>query len=145
MATPTRYTCEYHYHIVGTVMEKLWEDLKHNLAWCLNAKNSMENNNGFSPYQLAIAMNLILPNNLNAKPPALKGIINSEVVTKQLQIMHESGKAFTLAESSGRLCLCSIVWTYTEPSDINMFTTSKMIQIDGQDLLKLQVAMRCWY
>ncbi len=51
---------EKHNHIIGTMMEKLWEDgfkdLKQNLASSLNAKNSMENNQGFSPYQLAIGI-----------------------------------------------------------------------------------------
>ena len=112
--------CEKHNHIIGVMLEKLWEDgqkdVKQNLSWCLNAKNSMENNHGFTPYQLAIGMNPILPNNINSKLPALEGITNSEVISKQLQLMHDSRKAFTLAESSERLrrALRSNVRTYTE-------------------------------
>ena len=112
--------CEKHNHIIGGMLDKLWEDgqrdLKQNLSWCLNAKNSMENNNGFTPYQLAIGTNPILPNNLNSKLPALEGVTTSEVISEQLKLMHESRKAFTHAESSERLrrALRSNVRTYTE-------------------------------
>ena len=111
---------EKHNHIIGVMLEKLWEDghrdLKQNLAWCLNAKNSMENNNGFTPYQLAIGTNPILPNNFNSKLPALEGVTNSEVVANQLQLMHKCRKAFTLAESSERLrrALRCNIRTYTD-------------------------------
>ena len=117
--------CEKHNHIIGTMLDKLWEDgqrdLKQNLAWCLNAKNSMENNNGFTPYQLAIGTNPILPNNINSKLPALEGVTTSEVISEQLRLMHESRKAFTHAESSERLrrALRSNVRTYTE-NEINV-------------------------
>ena len=117
--------CEKHNHIIGGMLDKLWEDgnrdLKQNLAWCLNAKNSMENNNGFTPYQLAIGINPILPNNINSKLPALEGVTTSEVISDQLKIMHESRQAFTHAESSERLrrALRSNVRTYTE-NEINI-------------------------
>ena len=117
--------CEKHNHIIGGMLDKLWEegqrDLKQNLSWCLNAKNSMENNNGFTPYQLAIGTNPILPNNLNSKLPALEGVTTSEVISEQLKLMHESRKAFTHAESSERLrrALRSNVRTYTE-NEINV-------------------------
>ena len=76
----------------------------------------MENNHGFSPYQLSIGINPTLPNNLNAKLPALEGITNSEVVAEHLHVMNESRKAFTQAESSDRhrKALRHNVRSYTE-------------------------------
>ena len=146
--------CEKHNHIIGGMLDKLWEDgqrdLKQNLSWCLNAKNSMENNNGFTPYQLAIGTNPILPNNLNSKLPALEGVTTSEVISEQLKTMHESRKAFTLAESSERLrrALRSNVRTYTE-NEINVGESvyykrkdsdrwrgpAKVVGIDGKNLI----------
>ena len=111
---------ERHNQVIGKMMEQLWEDgsknTKQNLAWSLNAKNSMENNNGFSPYQLSIGINPTLPNNLNAKLPALEGVTNSEVVAENLQAMNNSRKIFTELESSERLrrALRHNVRTYME-------------------------------
>ena len=142
---------ERHNQVIGKMMEKLWEDgsknLKQNLAWCLNAKNSMENNNGFTPYQLSIGLNPTLPNNLNAKLPALEGLTNSEVVAENLQTMNESRKIFTQLESSERLrrALRHNVRTYIEkdvkPGDWVYFKRNdserwrgkaKVIYIDGK-------------
>ena len=80
----------------------------------------MENNNGFTPYQLAIGLNPILPNNMNSKLPALEGVTTSEAVCKQLQLMHECRKIYTHMESAERLrrALRSNVRTYTE-NEIN--------------------------
>ena len=111
---------ERHNQVIGSMMEKLWEDgsrnLKQNLAWCLNSKNSMENNNGFTPYQLSIGINPTLPDNLNAKLPAFQGVTSSEVVAENLKTMNESRKIFTQLESSERLrrALRHNVRTYVE-------------------------------
>ena len=116
---------EKHNHIIGVMLEKLWEDglkdIKQNLSWCLNAKNSMENHNGFTPYQIALGTNPILPNYLNSQLPALEGVTNSERVAKQMQLMHECRKAFTQAESSEKLrrALRSNTRTYTD-NDVNI-------------------------
>ena len=54
---------------------KVLEDTKCNiniaLSWVTNAKNSIQNIHGFSPYQLAIGTNPALPNSLNDRPPAI--------------------------------------------------------------------------
>ena len=40
------------------------------LAWCTNAKNSLQNVHSFSPFQLSLGQNPELPSVINDKPPA---------------------------------------------------------------------------
>ena len=58
--------CERNHYIVDVCVEKMTEDdpsmkLEVALAWAVNAKNSMQNHNGFSPIQLVSGTNPNLP------------------------------------------------------------------------------------
>jgi transposase InsO family protein len=70
------------------------------LAWAVNAKNSLHNVHGYSPYQIAFGQNPNLPSVFNSKPPALEGTTISSVVGKHISALHETRKAFTEAEGS---------------------------------------------
>ena len=66
---------ERHNMIIENILDKILEDqqldLDTALSWCLNAKNSLANIHGFSPFQLVFGQNPRLPSIFNDKPPAL--------------------------------------------------------------------------
>ena len=66
--------CERHNQTLTTTLLKIKEDTKCDfdtaLAWAVCAKNSLINNNGFSPSQLVFGRNTNLPNFINNKLPA---------------------------------------------------------------------------
>ena len=68
------------------------------LQWVINAKNSLSNVHGFSPYQLVFVMNPRLPNVLSNRPPALEGLSESKIVASNLRSMHKASKAFIKSE-----------------------------------------------
>ena len=58
--------CERNHYMVDVCVGKMIEDdpsmkLEVALAWAVNAKNSMQNHNGFSPIQLVSGTNPNLP------------------------------------------------------------------------------------
>ena len=73
------------------------------LAWCINAKNSLINVHGFSPYQLAIGTNPDLPTSHNDKLPALTSQPSSKVVADNLQMIHKTREAFIASENSEKI------------------------------------------
>ena len=64
--------------ILGDMLDRILEESTNNIdiadAWVINAKNSLTNVHGFSPYQLAIGQNLILPCAATSRPPQLSHI-----------------------------------------------------------------------
>ena len=72
------------------------------LQWVTNAKNSLSNVHGFSPYQLVL-LNPRLLNVLSNRPPALEGLSESKIVASNLRSMHKTGKAFIKSESSEKI------------------------------------------
>ena len=66
---------EQHNLVLSEMLNKALEEnhfsLDIALAWCLNAKNTLQNVHGFSPFQLAIGENLSLPCTFTDKLPAL--------------------------------------------------------------------------
>ena len=65
---------ERHNSILSEMLDKVPEESEFSfevvLAWCTNAKNSLQNVHGFSPFQLALCQNPKLPSVINYKPPA---------------------------------------------------------------------------
>ena len=59
------------------MLDRILEESTNNInidiadAWAINAKNSLTNVHGFSPYQLAIGQNLILRCAATSRPPQL--------------------------------------------------------------------------
>ena len=73
------------------------------ISWAVNAKNSLLNVHGFSPYQIVFGRNPNLPSVIVNKPPALEGETISKVMGKHLTGLYEARKAFISAESSEKI------------------------------------------
>ena len=73
------------------------------LYWALNAKNSLENVYGYSPYQLVFATNPRLPTITNCGPPGLEGITNSEIFSRNMNALMSAREEYIKAESSATL------------------------------------------
>ena len=58
------------------------------LCWALNAKNSLQNTAGFSPFQLVLGRNPKLPTTLTDDLPALPMKPSSEVLQNNLNALH---------------------------------------------------------
>ena len=78
-------------------------DIKIALAWSLNAKNSLQNCHGFSPYQLSIGKNPILPCSFSDLPPALNHEATTDILRQNLEALHMAREAFIKAENAERL------------------------------------------
>ena len=98
---------ERHNGIIGEVVNKVIEENKCSievaLSWAINAKNSLHNIFGFSPYQLVLGRNPILPCILNDDLPALENSTSSKIVAQQLDALHSARKAFEQAQASSIL------------------------------------------
>ena len=73
------------------------------LVWALNAKNSLENVDGFSPYQLHIGKNPLFPSTTRDGPPSYETVTKSKAFATHLNAMHSARKEFIKAESSASL------------------------------------------
>ena len=79
------------------------------LAWTVNAKNSMQNQNGFSPIQFVLGTNLPsvpntnLPSVSTNRLPAMENPGKREAVIKHLTALHAARRAFMKAESLDRI------------------------------------------
>ncbi|CAG2221800.1 unnamed protein product [Mytilus edulis] len=73
------------------------------ISWAVNAKNSLVNVYGYSPYQIVFGRNPNLPSTLVNKPPALEGETMSKTMGKHLVGLHEARKAFVASESSEKI------------------------------------------
>ena len=103
-------TVERHNGVLGEMMEKMMADNSEHkldkeiaLAWCINAKNSLANVNGFSPYQLSIGGNPRLPSVLDDKSPALTNSSTTEVLKNNLDALHKAREAFIQSENSEKI------------------------------------------
>ena len=100
--------CERNHAAIDLCVEKMLEDdqtlsLEVALAWAVNAKNSISNYSGFSPYQLVLGQNPNLPSVLTDDLPALEGKSEQDLVTVHLNALHAAHKAFVKAETSERI------------------------------------------
>ena len=88
------------------MMGKVFEESQHldinlTLAWCLNAKNSLENVHGFSPFQFVqfvFGQKTQLPSTFANKTPALIQH-TSKILTDNLTTLHKAIEAFISSES----------------------------------------------
>ena len=79
---------ERHNFIIADMMGKLLKESRHldinlTLAWCLNAKNSLVNVHGFSPFQFVFA---------NKTPALIQHDMNllSKILTDNLKTLHKA-------------------------------------------------------
>ena len=98
---------ERHNGIIGEVVSKIMEDVECTvevaLCWAVNAKNSLQNIHGFSPYQMVMGKNPILPSSLTNKLPALEGISSSQLVADNLNALHKARQEYIKLESSEKI------------------------------------------
>ena len=99
--------CERHNAVIGDMVTKIAAEtkcpLEIALAWAVNAKDSLHNVYGYLPNQLIFGRNPNLPLVINDKPLALEGTTSSEDVAKNLNVLHETCKAFNENEVSEKL------------------------------------------
>ena len=94
--------------VVDRMMESMMEenpsmDEELVLHWSVNAKNSLQMQDGFSSYQLVFGCNPALPSNLDNKPPALEGKTSSELFAQHLNALHVAREAHMKVESDHKL------------------------------------------
>ena len=70
------------------------------LLWALNAKNSLDNHHGFSPFQLHIGYNPELPAAFRDGPPALENGSTSKSFVSHANAIMAAREEFIKAESS---------------------------------------------
>ena len=70
------------------------------LCWALNAKNSLDNCEGFSPFQLHVGKNPVLPSVVRDGPPCYNDTTKSKSLAMHLHAMHLAREEFIQAESS---------------------------------------------
>ena len=114
----SNWLVERYNFIIADKMDKVLEESQHfdmnlTLTWCLNAKNSLANVHGFSPFQLVFGQNFKLPSTFTEKPPALIQHDTSTILTENLTAWHKERQAFISTESSQRIrrALNNNVWT----------------------------------
>ena len=100
-------TIERHNQTLSNMLDKVLSDsscdLPTALAWVLNAKNSLTNTHGFSPYQLSIGTNPKLPSTLTDKPPALTAPTTNKILHDHLSALHRARSAFMESEHPERI------------------------------------------
>ena len=131
--------CEKHNGLIGDAVFKIMDDVKCSveiaLAWAVNAKNSLQNIHGFSPYQLVFGRNPNLPAVITDRLPALEGVTGSKLVADILNALHKAREETIKQEASERLrrALKSKVRTH---SDIRYF--------QGEEVFYKQEDVKRW-
>ena len=100
---------ERHNLVVAEMLDKVTEESKCDfdlaLAWVLNAKNSLKNVNGFSPYQIAMGQNPKMPVAVDNELPANSLANTSDIVRENLNALHAARKAWVETEFSRKIKL----------------------------------------
>ena len=73
------------------------------LAWAVSARNTLHNNNGFSPNQLVFSFNPSLPNIADDKIPALENVTSSQVVANNILALRRSKEEFIKSDANERI------------------------------------------
>ena len=104
-----RSLVERHNFVLSDMLDKILHDNNCDfdlaVARAVNAKNSLSNIHGFSPYQLAIGTNPKLPSLHTAKAPAITTTPANKIITRNLQALHKAREAFIASENSEKLRL----------------------------------------
>ena len=100
---------ERHHALISRNVSKIMEEtdcsVSTALAWAVNAKNSLSNINGYSPYQLLLGVNPSIPSldNPYESPTCLEQETPSQRVVKHLQAMYNARKQQMAAEADERI------------------------------------------
>ena len=73
------------------------------LKFACFAKNVLYNKDGFAPFQLVFGSNARLPTVFRDQAPALECRTTTEVISRQLSLLHASRKAFLVADCISRI------------------------------------------
>ena len=106
------------------------------VSWYVNAKNSLHNVHGFSPYQFTLGANPKLPSTLSDKLPTLTNKPLSKVISQNLEALHKAREAFTAAENSGRI---------SRALSHNIRTTCKVKYMTGDQVYFKRANSREWH
>ena len=95
---------ERHNLVIAEMMDKVLAesecDFDLAFSWCLNAKNSLKNVNGFTPYQIAMGQNPTLPVAVENELPGNSLIYTSDLVRENLNAIYVARRAYMETESS---------------------------------------------
>ena len=69
----------------------------------MNAKNSLANVHGFSPFQLALEQNPKIPSVFNDKPPTMSSPTTSKILIYNLTALHKAREAYVASKSSEKI------------------------------------------
>ena len=119
------------------------------IKYCCYAKNSLYNQEGFTPHQLVFGQNPRLPSVVDCQVPATKNLATIEVISRHLSLLNKSRAEFLKAEGSSRIkrALRANVRSSDGPFDIGDFvyykrqneekwrSPGKIIGMDGQILI----------
>ena len=100
-------TVERHNGLLAQMIEAIMDDTGCNIdtaiAWAMNAKNSLNNVFGFSPYQLVMGRNPEVPDILSYNNlPALNSYTASQITADHLNAMETARKKFIELENNSR-------------------------------------------
>ena len=73
------------------------------LAWCVNAKNSLQNVHGYSSFQLSLGQNPRLPTVLSNRHPAYDSSFSSKFIRDNLNALHCAREASIESQRSERI------------------------------------------
>ena len=96
-------------------------DLELAVLWSVNAKNSLINIHGFSPYQLDIGTNPKLPLIHTAKGSALTSTPTNKIIYKNLQAIQKEREAFIASKNSKKL-RCALSHNIRTSGDVKYLT-----------------------
>ena len=126
---------ERHNALIGSMIDKLIDSqhcsLEMALAWSVNAKNSLSNVYGYSPYQLVFGKNPNVPSILTDKIPALEGVTSSQVIADHLNAITAARKAYVEAESCGKIKRALV--RKTRPVTSFIFETGQKVYFKRRD------------
>ena len=91
------------YEALMKITEDVKCDMEVALAWTVSAKNALQNHGGYSPNQLVFGTNVNLPSVITDLAPALESFTSSDIVRRNLNVLHDVRKNFIEAESSERI------------------------------------------
>ena len=98
--------CERLNGVLANNVNKIMTDCKCSLStalsWAVSARNSLDNNCGYSPNQLVFGQNPSLPG-INDKLPALENPSKIKIVYENLRALHKAREEFVKNDSNNRI------------------------------------------
>ena len=97
---------ERHHKVLCNTLEMTLEEIKNfdiALNWAIQAKNSLYNLHGFSPFILVFGKNPRLPNILNGSLPSMETTTTSEYLANNLNAMNKARISYIKAENQEKV------------------------------------------